>query len=63
VCLERKQPLCLEGKSAEATKILESIIDAKTDKASYAYLSNFVKSRTSDKVALAKASVWAAKGR
>jgi len=60
---EEATALFREGKSAEAIKILESIIDAKTDKASYAYLSNFVKSRTSDKAALAKATVWAAKGR
>lgn len=60
---EEATALFREGKAMEAIKILESIVDNKTDKASYTFLANFVKSRTSDKAALAKAAVWASKGK
>jgi thiol-disulfide isomerase/thioredoxin len=52
-----------ENKPAQAIKILESLLDAKSTKESYKFLSNWVKSRTSDKTALAKAAVWAVKGK
>ncbi len=52
-----------ENKPAVAITILRKLIDAKTDKASYVFLSNWVKSSTSDKAALLMASQWAAKGK
>ncbi|MDZ7897484.1 MAG: thioredoxin family protein [Arcicella sp.] len=52
-----------ENKPAQAIKILESLLDAKSTKESYKFLSTWVKTKTSDKAALAKAAVWAAKGK
>ena len=52
-----------ENKPAQAMKILEGLLDAKSTKESYKFLSGWVKSKTSDKAALAKAEVWAVKGR
>ena len=52
-----------ENKPAQAMKILEGLLDAKSTKESYKFLSGWVKSKTSDKVALAKAEVWAVKGK
>ena len=52
-----------ENKPAKAMTVLSKLIDAKTDKASYIFLSNWVKSSTSDKSALSTASQWAAKGK
>jgi thiol-disulfide isomerase/thioredoxin len=52
-----------ENKPAQAIKILESLLDAKSTKESHKFLSTWVKSRTSDKTALAKAAVWAGKGK
>ncbi len=58
---EEAAALFKAGKATEAIKVLEKMIDATTNKNGYAYLSNFVRSRTSDKNALAKAAQWAAK--
>lgn len=52
-----------ENKPAQAMKILEGLLDAKSTKESYKFLSNWVKMKTSDKVALAKAAAWAVKGK
>jgi thiol-disulfide isomerase/thioredoxin len=52
-----------ENQPDKAMASLGSLIDAKTDKASYKFLADWVKSRTSDKNSLAKAAVWAAKGK
>jgi thiol-disulfide isomerase/thioredoxin len=52
-----------ENKPAQAMKILEGLLDAKSTKESYKFLSNWVKTKTSDKTALAKAAVWEAKGK
>ena len=52
-----------ENQPAKAVAVLSKLIDAKTDKASYMFLSNWVKSSTSDKIALATAAQWAAKGK
>ena len=52
-----------ENKPAQAIKILEGLLDAKSTKESYKFLSNWVKTKTSDKAALAKAAVWAMKGK
>ena len=52
-----------ENQPAKAMVVLSKLIGAKTDKASYTFLSNFVKSSTSDKNALAMATQWAAKGK
>lgn len=52
-----------ENQPAKAMAVLNKLIDAKTDKASYLFLSNWVKSSTSDKSALATAAQWAAKGK
>ena len=52
-----------ENQPAKAILILSKLIDAKTDKASYLFLSNWVKSSTSDKSALATAAKWASKGK
>jgi thiol-disulfide isomerase/thioredoxin len=48
---------------AKAIAVLSKLIDVKTDKASYVFLSNWIKSSTSDKTALTTASQWAAKGK
>jgi thiol-disulfide isomerase/thioredoxin len=52
-----------EKKPAQAMKILEGLLDAKSTKESYKFLSNWVKTKTSDKAALAKAAAWAVKGK
>lgn len=52
-----------ENQPAKAIIVLSKLIDSKTDKSSYIFLSNWVKSNTSDKSALATAAQWAAKGR
>jgi thiol-disulfide isomerase/thioredoxin len=52
-----------ENQPDKALVSLGSLIDAKTDKASYKFLSDWVKSRTKDKNALAKAAVWASKAK
>jgi thiol-disulfide isomerase/thioredoxin len=52
-----------ENQASKAIAILSRLIDAKTDKASYSFLSNWVKSSTSDKMALATAAQWAGKGK
>jgi hypothetical protein len=52
-----------ENQASKALAILSRLIDAKTDKASYSFLSNWVKSSTSDKMALATAAQWAGKGK
>ncbi len=52
-----------ENQPAKGVAVLTKLIDAKTDKASYTFLSNWVKSNTSDKTALATAAGWAAKGK
>ena len=52
-----------ENKPAQAMKILEGLLDAKSTKESYKFLSNWVKTKTADKAALAKAAVWAVKGK
>ena len=52
-----------ENKPVQAMKILEGLLDAKSTKESYKFLSNWVKTKTSDKAALAKAAAWAVKGK
>ena len=52
-----------ENKHAKAIEVLSKLIDAKTDKASYIFLSNWVKSSSSDKTALEMAAKWAMKGK
>lgn len=52
-----------EGQPAKAIAVLDSLIDVKTDKQSYKFLSDWVKSRTSDKAALSKAALWATKAK
>ena len=52
-----------ENKPAQAIKILEGLLDAKSTKESYTFLSNWVKNKTSDNAALAKATAWALKGK
>jgi thiol-disulfide isomerase/thioredoxin len=52
-----------ENQPAKAIAVLTKLIDAKTDKSSYSFLSNWVKSSTSDKTALVTAAQWAAKGK
>ncbi|MEA5138130.1 thioredoxin family protein [Arcicella rigui] len=52
-----------EGKIQQALAVLDSLLEPTTDKSSYTFLSNWIKARTSDKVALAKAAAYAAKGR
>ena len=52
-----------ENQPAKAMTVLSKLVDAKTDKSSYLFLSNWVKSSTSDKTALATAAKWAAKGK
>jgi hypothetical protein len=52
-----------ENQPIKAMATLSKLIDAKTDKSSYTFLSNWVKSSTSDKSALATATQWAAKGK
>lgn len=52
-----------ENKPEKAIAILSTLIDSKTDKASYKFLYDWVKARTSDKTALAKANIWLAKSK
>ncbi len=52
-----------ENQPAKAISVLSKLVDAKTDKASYTFLSNWVKSSTSDKNSLAIATTWATKGK
>ncbi len=52
-----------EGKADKAINVLSTLIDAKTDKASYKFLGDWVKARTADKTALAKAAIWLAKSK
>lgn len=52
-----------ENQPAKAIAVMSKLIDNKTDKASYLFLSNWVKSSTSDKTAIATANQWAAKGK
>jgi len=51
-----------ENQPTQAIKVLSKLIDSRTDKASYSFLSNWVKSSTSDKTAIATANQWASKG-
>jgi thiol-disulfide isomerase/thioredoxin len=60
---EETTALFREGKPDQAIKVLESLIDSRTDKNAYLFLSNFVRARTADKNALAKAATWAAKAK
>ncbi|MEY4541874.1 MAG: hypothetical protein RLZZ306_3631 [Bacteroidota bacterium] len=60
---EESKALFRENQPAKAIAVLNKLIDAKTDKTSYIFLSNWVKSNTSDKLALATASKWSAKGK
>lgn len=52
-----------ENQPAKAMVVLTKLVGAKTDKASFLFLSNWVKTSTSDKNALAVATQWAAKGK
>ncbi|MDH4461177.1 MAG: DUF255 domain-containing protein [Flectobacillus sp.] len=52
-----------ENQPAKAIQVLESVVDASTNKETYRFLATYVKARTADKAALAKAAVWAAKGK
>ena len=52
-----------ENQPAKAIEVLSKLIDVKTDKASYLFLSNWVKSSSSDKTALATAAKWAIRGK
>ena len=52
-----------ENQPAKAIEVLSKLIDVKTDKASYLFLSNWVKSSSSDKTALSTAAKWAMKGK
>ena len=52
-----------ENQPAKALAVLNKLIDGKTDKSSYTFLSNWIKSSTSDKVALTQATQWAMKGK
>lgn len=52
-----------ENQADKAIAVMSKLIDNKTDKASYSFLSNWVKSSTSDKKAIATANQWAAKGK
>jgi thiol-disulfide isomerase/thioredoxin len=52
-----------ENQPAKAIVVMSKLIDNKTDKASYLFLSNWVKSSTSDKTAISTANQWAAKGK
>lgn len=52
-----------ENQPVKAIKVLSKLIDVKTDKASYLFLSNWVKSSSSDKTALSTAAKWAMKGK
>jgi thiol-disulfide isomerase/thioredoxin len=52
-----------ENQPAKAIAVLSKLIDNKTDKASYLFLSNWVKSSTSDKTAVSTANQWVAKGK
>jgi thiol-disulfide isomerase/thioredoxin len=48
-----------ENQPTKAITILSNLVDNKTDKSSYKFLSDWVKARTKDKIALAKAAEWA----
>jgi thiol-disulfide isomerase/thioredoxin len=52
-----------ENKPDKAMAILSTLIDAKTEKASYKFLSDWVRARTSNKAAIAKANLWLAKSK
>lgn len=52
-----------EGQVLKALAVLDSLVDATTDKKSYKFLSNWIKARSSDKAALAKAALWDAKSK
>ncbi|MEA5401311.1 thioredoxin family protein [Arcicella sp. DC2W] len=52
-----------EGQVPKALAVLDSLVDATTDKKSYKFLSNWIKARSSDKAALAKAALWDAKSK
>jgi hypothetical protein len=52
-----------ENKPDMAIAVIRRMIDAKTDQASYVFLSNWVKTSTSDKKAIAIANEWANKGK
>ena len=52
-----------ENQPVKAIEVLSKLIDVKTDKASYLFLSNWVKSSSSDKTALSTAAKWAIKGK
>lgn len=52
-----------ENRPDQAMRILEGLLDAKSTKESYRFLSSWIKTRTSDKAALAKATFWAMKGK
>ncbi|MDR6561839.1 MULTISPECIES: DUF255 domain-containing protein [unclassified Arcicella] len=52
-----------EGQVPKALAVLDSLVDAKTDKKSYKFLSDWIKARSADKAALAKAALWDAKSK
>lgn len=52
-----------ENQPVKALAIMNKLIDNKTDKASYLFLSNWVKSNTSDKIAISMANQWATKAK
>lgn len=60
---EESKAFFRENQPAKAIAVLTKLIDPKTDKASYGFLSNWVKSSTTDKTALATAAQWAAKSK
>ena len=60
---EESKAFFRENQPAKAMVVLNKLIGIKTDKASYLFLSNWVKSSTSDKNALATATQWSLKGK
>ena len=60
---EESKAFFRENQPAKAMVVLSKLIGIKTDKTSYLFLSNWVKSSTSDKNAIALAAKWAAKGK
>ena len=52
-----------ENKPLKGIETLSRLIDTKTDKASYLFLSNWIKTNTNDKSALLIADSWAKKGK
>ena len=60
---EESKAFFRENQPAKAMVVLNKLIGVKTDKTSYLFLSNWVKSSTSDKNALATATQWSLKGK